>query len=386
MSILKHPASPPSGKFGAVWGKGGGAAPPEAPTEQTVNQSNLPAYAQPYFERLLNRTEAESNTDYTPYTGDRIAEFNGDTTQSFDAVRDLQGTPAELTQASGIASGQGGFQSGMIESGYNGANIASTYSPQNFQTGTFDDATAQDYMDPYVTQVMDRMQARGTERFNEQKGARNSAAVEAGAFGGTRAAIVDGMAQRELNQQLSDIEGQQLSQAYQNAGQMFTSDQGRGLQAQGLTEESARAGAGMNLQAQEATDTSFARADELGIRGMMANEDARRGAAEVQLGASTQLGGIAQMGQQLGLQQADALSSVGGAQQAQTQQGLDIAETDFTNQRDFDRQQLNFYSSILRGVPISAQSEVSTYKQQPNQFSQLLGLGLGGLGAAREFG
>ena len=38
-------------------GGGGGQA---APTDQTVTQTNLPAYAQPYFERLMRRAEALS--------------------------------------------------------------------------------------------------------------------------------------------------------------------------------------------------------------------------------------------------------------------------------------------------------------------------------------
>ena len=37
-----------------------------APAEQTVVQSNLPKYVRPYFERLLERTEAESKREYEP--------------------------------------------------------------------------------------------------------------------------------------------------------------------------------------------------------------------------------------------------------------------------------------------------------------------------------
>ena len=37
--------------------KGGGSS---APTETTVTQTDLPAYVEPYFKRLLQRGEAES--------------------------------------------------------------------------------------------------------------------------------------------------------------------------------------------------------------------------------------------------------------------------------------------------------------------------------------
>jgi hypothetical protein len=38
-------------------GKGSG---PSQPSSQTVTQTNLPEYARPYFENLLQRTQAES--------------------------------------------------------------------------------------------------------------------------------------------------------------------------------------------------------------------------------------------------------------------------------------------------------------------------------------
>ena len=53
-------------------GKGGGS---QQPQSQTVTQTNLPEYARPYFENLLERTQAESYRDYTPYEGQRIAGF-----------------------------------------------------------------------------------------------------------------------------------------------------------------------------------------------------------------------------------------------------------------------------------------------------------------------
>ena len=52
-------------------GKGGGR---QQQTDQTVVQTNLPKYVEPYFKRLLERTEAESKREYTPYEGKRLAD------------------------------------------------------------------------------------------------------------------------------------------------------------------------------------------------------------------------------------------------------------------------------------------------------------------------
>ena len=55
-------------------GKGGGSS---APTQQnvTTTTSNLPSYAQPYFENIMNRAQAQSYQQYTPYGGQRITGF-----------------------------------------------------------------------------------------------------------------------------------------------------------------------------------------------------------------------------------------------------------------------------------------------------------------------
>ena len=62
------------------------------------------------------------------------------------------------------------------------------------------------------------------------------------------------------------------------------------------------------------------------------------------------------------------------------QAGLDIGYDDFTRQRDYTRDQLNYLSSILQGVPIKPDQSVSTYTQQPGLFQTALSAGLGGLG------
>ena len=86
--------------------------------------------------------------------------------------------------------------------------------------------------------------------------------------------------------------------------------------------------------------------------------------------------------QGLTLQQAQALQAQGAQQQAQEQKGLDIAERDFLNQRDFEKQQLNYFSSIMRGIPVQPAMTVSQY-QNPNQYAQFAGLGIAGLGLMR---
>jgi len=56
------------------------------------------------------------------------------------------------------------------------------------------------------------------------------------------------------------------------------------------------------------------------------------------------------------------MMTIGDEQQQYSQSQLDIAYNDFVNQRDAERQNLQFLSSILRGVPISANQDVKQFE------------------------
>jgi hypothetical protein len=56
---------------------------------------------------------------------------------------------------------------------------------------------------------------------------------------------------------------------------------------------------------------------------------------------------------------------------------------DFLNQRDFERQNINFMSNILRGVPVQPSTVQNTYAN-PNPLAQFGGLGIAGLGLMRS--
>ena len=55
--------------------KGGGSSGQQRPTQQTVTQTNLPAYLEPSMKRLISRAEGLTETDapFERYEGVRIA-------------------------------------------------------------------------------------------------------------------------------------------------------------------------------------------------------------------------------------------------------------------------------------------------------------------------
>jgi hypothetical protein len=191
--------------------------------------------------------------------------------------------------------------------------------------------------------------------FREGQAGRDDAAIRQGAFGGYRQAIAQGVAERGLSDRFANIEAEGRQAAFSNAQQQFERDRAAGFTADATNESNRARAAGVQQQGAA-----------LGLQG--ADSFSRLAAAD----------------QGLAFQRGEALQKIGQQQQGLEQQRYDLAASDFANQRDFGRQQLNFYSGILRGVPVTAQSEVSRY-DNPNPMNQLLGGGVAALGAYNQY-
>ena len=326
-------------------GGSGGAQPTE--TQSTVNQSSLPEYAEPYFKRLMDRTEAVSNEAYIPYEGERVAGIGTDAEAGLSALRTLGGSEAP----EGFATAQNAL-SGVA----GGDPLAQQAQYDNLGSFT-DEGVAQQYMNPYISNVLNTQQDRLNQRFGEQQLGRNDAARAAGAFGGDRRFVQDEIANRERNMQSNEMDAQGLAAAYESGANVYAGEQGRELQNRGL-------------------NTDIFSGNRQGTLDQQRN----------QMAAAEQLRQQGLTDVQMQTDKANLLTGIGGVYDDQRQQGLDVAYSDFLNQRDAPRQQLNFYSGIMRGVPVSPQTESTQYNAPPSQLSQLLGLGVGGLGLAKALG
>lgn len=317
-----------------------------APSESTVTQTSLPEYAEPYFRRLMERTEAQSLTGYQPFGGPRIAGQSPDTLGAQQLTRDIAGTGiAGLPQAMGVAAGN--VQAGR--------QLAGQAGPYGFGAANqfIDPGVTESYMSPYMRNVLDVQKDQARRQFNEQEGQRNAAAVQAGAFGGSRQGVAEGVAQRGLLDRMSNIEATGMQQAYQQAQQGFQSDR-----AARMAQEQAQAAENRNAIQQ--------RLGALGFAGQQAG----------------QMVGFGEMGRAADIQNAQLLEAVGQQQEGYAQRGLDLAYEDFLRQQAFPEQQLQFYSSILRGVPV--EPTVTQIGYQPyNPLQQALGAGIGAVGLYR---
>ena len=329
---MRNPFLPFSpGDYGMAYvPRGGGKGGSSAPTNTTsqVNQSNLPEYARPYYESLMQRAQNTANDGYQAYGGQRVADFSG---MQNEAMRrfvneDLGAWQRNVGQAQ-TAAGQANFDPSQVTAGQ-----------------WTDPGVASQYMSPYMQNVVDANKREATRDATIQEQNLNAQAQQAGAFGGYRHGIVQAENTRNLNQQLQDIQAKGLQSAYDTGLGAFNADRQASMGAQ------------------------------------MANNQFGFDAAQTDLARSQMYAGLGQLQSQLRGADIQSLLNMGNMQQAQSQAGMDLAYNDFINQRDYDRQNLNWLSGILRGVPISANTSVSQYQAPPSAMSQVAGLGLGAAG------
>jgi hypothetical protein len=219
-----------------------------------------------------------------------------------------------------------------------------------------------------------------------------------GAFGGSGDYLMRAQNNANLQSQL----GQNQYNAFQNAQQQFNTEQTANLQAQlanqnmgynvGNTNLQAmlgvqNLGAGQNLQAQLANQQANQSAANLNAQqGQFGANLGLQGLNTAMQGANTlNTLGNSQYNQNVGI--IGLQNQLGGQQQQQVQNAMNVDQQNFLNAQNFPYQQMNFMSNIIRGLPMNQQS-ASIYQAPPSMLSQVAGLGLAaaGLGAFKAKG
>jgi len=213
-------------------------------------------------------------------------------------------------------------------------------------TGIFDPNMVQQFMNPYQKAVTEQALQQLNKQFLEQQAQRGAGAVGAGAFGGSRQGIMEGLAQRELGEVASrrifeDL-ARNFGQAQQSAMSSFENQQRR--------------------QANQAS--------------LLSNLSGQRA------GQAMQQAGLGELAQNIDLRELQALQGIGALEQQQRQadEQARVAGERFAFLEP--QQRLSFYSDILRGVP-STQIQTLTGgggAPQTPIFQQALGAGITGLG------
>lgn len=301
--------------FTFYFGGGGG------PTTSYSQTSNIPEYAEPYVNRMMGATEKQiyqyndkgdvtGFQPYKPFEGETVAGFTPMQAQAMRGIQNYQlpGQTGAATQMTGMA-GMGSMGAG-----------------QQYAAQATNPYAQQAYMSPYIQNAL-APQMQEAARQSAIQGQQNQAqAVQQGAFGGSRSAIVEAERQRNLGSLQNQIYGQGMQNAFQQA-----------QQAQQFGAELGLKGYGQGLQA----------AGQLGALGQQ------------------------QYGQELGLM--GQQMEVGGKQQAYEQARLNQIIQNYATEQQYPFIQLGTLSNMLRGLPMQA-STTQMYQAQPSMLQQGIGM------------
>lgn len=359
MSILrsKHSGWTWEGRrtpFGGGSGGGGGG-----PTQSTSYQTNLPEYAKPYVETMLGAAQKQAYKyddsgnivgfqPYVPYgaTVDAsgkitntaqeqakaaVAGFSPMQEQAFGQVANLQ-VPGQYGVGSQYA-GAGGM--GAANIAQQAAGLGGQY--YNMATNPY---AQQSFMSPYMQNVVDVQKTEAMRDFGKMMPGMQAQASRAGAFGGSRQAIEQAEARRNLGTQLGQIQAQGSQKAFEQA------------------QQAQQFGANLGLQGY---NTALQGTGQLTAAGK----------------ALADIGGAQLQAQQgiIGLQ-----SQAGAQQQALEQQRINQAIQNYALQQQYPQMQLSMMSSLLRGLPLQ-QATTQQFQAPPSAISQFAGLGTAGVGA-----
>ena len=217
---------------------------------------------------------------------------------------------------------------------------------QRVAAAGIDPTSYQQFMNPFMEDVIATTQQDIADKGAQQQLQAQARAVGQGAFGGSRQAVLQGQIASDVMDQQARTGAQLRSAGFQ--------------QAQNL--------------AQQAAQQQLRQAQLTGQLG------------QTVAGLGVQTAGLGQLGQQMGVQDVNTLLGIGGLQQQQGQRELDVARANQLAQQALPFQRIGFMSDIFRGVPALQQTYSTTTTPPPSRTSQLLGLGIAGLGAAGSAG
>lgn len=244
--------------------------------QQTGTESSLSNWAGDYVTNMLGKGQALSETPYQAYTGPLTAGASNLQNQAFQGV-------------AGLALPQ---------------NIGA-FTPQSFTS----DGTAQQFMNPYIQASLNPQlnEARRQAEISRMSDAARLA--KAGAYGGSRQAIMESELNRNLMAKQADITGIGYNTAYDKAANQFNTEQKLGLDSQSLAN-------------------------------------------------------------QYGLNALTKQAELGAIQRGIEGEGIAADYGQFKEERDYPFKQVQYQQSLLQGMPLAAQSY--SY-QEPSTLSTILG-------------
>lgn len=340
---------------------GGGSKTPATTT--TIQKTELPAWLEGVTKENLAIADRLSQRPYEAYGGQTIAGFSPEQEQAFNYMKQGVGMTDPLYQrATGVTSDVAGYDPQNVNAGSIGFDRVNAPSFLQGDIGA--------YMNPYIGNVENAAISRLQDASRQNINRLGDQARAAGAFGGSRQGIAEGVALGETARSAGELSANLRSQGFNTAAGLMQADQQRAMQA-ALANQAAGITAGQtNLDAL--------------MRAQLANQNAGLQGAQLRMGAANQLGSLAGLQQAARLQDATLLEGVGSQRQAMQQAYLDDAYNRWLEQRNYPIEMLNLRLGATSATPYGGTS--TTTSTAPRQSGNGLLTGLGAAGTVASIG
>ena len=278
----------------------------------TTQTAEVPDYLQDLYTEASRRGLEAADIPFQPYTGEMVAGFTPDQMQAMQATRGLFGQAMNLDPRSNLAA------------------LARQGTP-TVQAASLLDTDIARYQNPFTEQVLEPALADIQRRQDMQQQRAQDRAIRAGAFGGSRSALIESEATRPF------------------------------------AEEAAQTIAGLR-------SAGFGQALGMAERDAARRQQAALGQANLELRAREQQAGL--LGGELGEQYRTLglLSGIGGQQQALDHARLQAQRGEFERELGFPAYQLGLLNTAAGGI---SPAVIGERTQKETGLGDILGTGAG---------
>lgn len=265
----------------------------------------------------------------------------------------FQQSASALSQAQNAAGGLANFQANPMQAAQLGpvarmgavGQVGNINAPGQIGVNQLSNLNVGSYMNPFTNQVINRGQQDIERQRQMASNALGAEATAAGAFGGSRQAVQEGVLAGEAARAAGDLSAQQRQAGFNQALQSGQFDIGniqnartlasqQGFQANSLNQQAAEAAA---ARLQGAYGTNAAARNQFALQqgnlqqqANQANYGGQFNAANVRQGASGLLGNLAQTGYGFGTGLAGQQAQQGAAMQGMNQSLIDAARNQYS--------------------------------------------------------
>lgn len=340
---------------------GGGSKQPATTT--TIQKTELPAWLEDVTKENLKIADDISKRPYEAYSGERIAGFSPEQEEAFDYMKKGVGMTTPLyDRATDIISNVAGYKPATVKAG---SVDFERINPSSFLEG---DINA--YLNPYINSVEKEALSRLSDQTRLTMSELGDAARSAGAFGGSRHGITEGVALGESSRSAGELSGKLRAAGFDAASSLMMEDIANKMKA--------------DLANQEAGITTGVANLDAKLRADLANQRTGLDASRLSLDAADLLGTTAGRSAASRIQDAGILEQIGIQRKDQQQALLDQAYGDWLEEKNYPIDMLNLRLGATSATPYGGTS--TTTSTAPRSSGNALLTGLGAAGTVASIG